>query len=149
MTDASTYAALNELLINLGRSLLQYVGECWPWSDPDTQEAQHKIDELVRIQKSQTARLAYLLYEADWTIDFGTYPTEYTDLHYVALGYLLDQLVHDQLELAQEAERTLPACQDDPEAKRLVGEIQAVQQTIAHELQALAKKTAPREANTD
>jgi hypothetical protein len=58
MSDASTNAALNELLINLRGSLLQYVGECWPWSDPETTEAQRKIDELVRIQEKQIAQLA-------------------------------------------------------------------------------------------
>jgi hypothetical protein len=143
MSDASTYSALNELLINVGRSLLQYVGECWPWSDPDSREAQHKIDELVRIQKTQVVQLANVLNHAEWTIDFGTYPTEYTDLHYVALDYLLDQLIQNQEGLIEEAKRTLPDCEGSPEAKRLVGEIDSVQHTIVQELRTLAKSPAP------
>ena len=84
-----------------------------------------------------------MLYEADWTIDFGSYPTEYTDLHYVALDFLLDQLIHNQLALVEDARRTLPACEGHPEAEKLVGEIQKTQESIAQELQALANKPVP------
>lgn len=143
MSQTSTYAALNQLLIDLGRSLLQYVGECWPWTDPETTVEQQKIDELVQIQKHQIAQLANLLYQAEWPIQYGAYPTEYTDLHYVALSYLLHQLVINERALVEEAKRTLPMCEGHPEAKKLVGEIQSLQQTIAHELENMATKTPP------
>ncbi len=138
MSDVSTYAALNDLLINVGRSLLQYVGECWPWADAHKDEAQRKIQELVKQQERQIAQLTELLYEADWTIDFGSYPTEYTDLHYVALDFLLDQLIHNQESLVEDARRTLPACEEHPGAEKLVAEIQRGQESIAQELKALA-----------
>ena len=147
MSDASTYQALNELLINLGRSLLQYVGECWPWTDPDTAEEERKIKELVEAQRRQVAQLAELLFDAEWNSEYGAYPTEYTDLHYVALTYLLDQLVLNQRALVEEARRTLPFC-DDPEAKRLVGEILSQQQTILHELEQLTEKAPPAQEKT-
>jgi hypothetical protein len=141
MSDADTYSALNHLLIELGRSLLQYVGECWPWTDPNTTEEQQKIQMLVVKQELQVAELANLLHDANWSTDYGTYPTEYTDLHYVALGYLLDQLIQNQQALLEEAKRTLAACQDDPAARKLVGAIQSTQQTILDELQILAQST--------
>jgi hypothetical protein len=143
MPQTSTYAALNQLLIDLGRSLLQYVGECWPWTDPETTAEQQKINELVQLQKHQIAQLTRLLTEADWPVHRGAYPTEYTDLHYVALSYLLHQLVINERALMEEAKRTLPLCEGHPEAKKLVGEIQSLQQTIAHELETLAQKTPP------
>jgi hypothetical protein len=142
MSNAATCSALNQLLIDLGRSLLQYVGECWPWAGAKTQEAQRQIDELVQIQKRQVGELAELLDEAEWTIDKGTYPTEYTDLHYVALSYLLDQLIQNQRELVDEAKRTLAACQGDPEARALVSEVQTTQQKILKDLEILARTTA-------
>ncbi len=148
MTDTSTYAALNDLLINLGRSLLQYVGECWPWTDPDTEDEHQKINELVAAQKRQVGQLAEMLIDAEWNVDYGTYPTEYTDLHYVALTYLLDQLIQNQQYLVEEARRTLLACEGDPEAKKLVGEIQSQQQTILHELEKLTQKAPPAHAKS-
>lgn len=143
MSSPSTYSALNRLLIELGRSLLQYVGECWPWAGTRTQEAQRKIEELVQIQRQQFIELGELLDEADWTIEKGSYPTEYTDLHYVALSYLLDQLVQNQNAVVEETRRTLAACESDPDARTLVGEIHAAQQKILDELKALAQTTAP------
>lgn len=142
MTSASTYAALNQLLIDLGRSLLQYVGECWPWAGTNTQDAQRKIEELVQIQKQQVAEIGQMLDEAELTVEKGTYPTEYTDLHYVALSYLLDQLVQNQKELVEETAQTLARCESDPDARRLVTEIQTTQQRILEELQNLAKTTS-------
>jgi hypothetical protein len=142
MSDASTYAALNQLLIDLGRSLLQYVGECWPWSGTESQDAQRKIEALVEIQKDEVLQLGELLDEADWTIDQGTYPTEYTDLHYVALSYLLDQLVQNQRDIVEEAQRVLTQCESHAQARRLVSEIHSAQQRILDEIQTLAQSTS-------
>jgi hypothetical protein len=142
MSNPATYSALNQLLIDLARSLLQYVGECWPWSGSATQDAQRKIEELVEIQKQQVGELAELLDDAGWTIDKGSYPTEYTDLHYVALSFLLDQLIQNQRELVDEAKRTLAACQSHAEARRLVSEIQSAQYAILQDLEILAQTTA-------
>lgn len=144
MSDATMYAALNDLLINVGRSLLQYVGECWPWSDANAQDEQQAIDRLVQRQKQQVGQLANLLRDAEWSTDYGSYPTEYTDLHYVALDYLLDQLIQNQRGLVEDANAALSACEGDPEAKKLVGEIQAVQRTIAAELESLANDVKSR-----
>jgi hypothetical protein len=66
----------------------------------------------------------------------------------VALDYLLDQMIQNQEGLTQEARRTLPDCEGSPEAKRLVGEIESVQQTIAGELRTLAKNPAPGQTKT-
>lgn len=139
MSDETLYSSLNHLLIQLGRSLLQYVGECWPWVGPDAESQKERvaIEEMIEKQKRQTAKLVNYLQDAEWLIDHGTYPTEYTDLHYVALDFLLDQLIQNQLALAEDAQHVLDFCDADPTAKQLVGEIQAVQQTIANELQTL------------
>jgi hypothetical protein len=146
MPNASTFIALNQLLIDLGRSLLQYVGECWPWSGYETEETHRKIDELVAIQRQDVLQLGMLLDEAQWTIEKGTYPTEYTDLHYVALSYLLDQLVLNQKAIVEEAQRAKAQCEGDPEARKLVSEIHSTQQRILAELEALAQSTSRKDS---
>jgi hypothetical protein len=146
MPDATMLAALNDLLINVGRSLLQYVGECWPWADANTLEERRTIERLVQKQKQQVGELANLLLEAEWPLDYGTYPTEYTDLHYVALDYLLDQLIQNQRALVQDATAVLAVCSGDPEARKLVEEIRDVQESIAGELESFANDVNLRQA---
>jgi hypothetical protein len=66
----------------------------------------------------------------------------------VALAYLLDQLVQNQQGLIEEAKRTLPRCKGFPEARQLVEAILSVQQTIAHDLEELAKEAQASQSKT-
>ena len=104
MAESQNNSQLNFLLINLGRSLLQYVEECWPWSGNETHG--NPLDALVIAQKETIARLTDLLIQRRWNIDFGSYPTEYSDLHFVALDYLLLQLIENQ-ECTNETQNSL------------------------------------------
>lgn len=134
---------MNRLLIDMGRSLLQYVGECWPWTGEEKAAERRAVAGLVRRQQRQIGRLVDFLSRRDWPIDFGSYPTEYTDLHYVALDYLLGQLIYNETELAREAELLLGEDWDEPAAVQLLGQIHAEQQSIAAELRKLAENHDP------
>jgi hypothetical protein len=134
---ASTSADLNDLLVDLGRSLLQYVGECWPWVPADAARAQADIERLVARQRENVARLTELLIRRNGAIDFGTFPTEYTDLHYVALDYLLELLITAEESLVAEVERARALC-DDAEAAALLDDILVDERDIVAELRRLA-----------
>ena len=139
MTANTHSSALNGALVRLNRSLLQYAGESWPWADAEAAGERAVIDSLVERQRKHVARLSDLLLDRHWAPDFGVYPTEYTDLHYVALDYLLGQLVHNETELAREVEVLLSQDWDEPAAVKLLGQIHAEQQSIAAELRRLAE----------
>lgn len=143
MPDVASYPLLNQLLIDVGRSLLQYVGECWPWTSRDDEPLREAIIELVVVQNEQARRLTDLLLDRDWDIDFGTYPTEYTDLHYVALDYLLSQLLANQTELCDQAESVLNSVGEDPEVRQLLGRIHSELQTITRRLEQLVSGRLP------
>ena len=145
MAGTPHHAELNQLLIHLGRSLLQYVGESWPWTDSHSNVEQRKLNELVARQQQFIERLAELLVRRDWAIDFGAYPTEYTDLHYVALDYLLDLLILDQEALLADVDRTISVCGDDPEAVRLLGDLRT---ELQHDLKELRDLGAARNSST-
>lgn len=137
---------LNQLLIDLGRSLLQYVGECWPWTgtdgDDDGDQERTVIHQLVARQHVAVAQLADLLANRHWPIDFGTYPTEYTDLHYMALDFLLGQLIANERSLISELEAGIETTRyDDPQAAELLRDIISQERDNLAELQKLA---APR-----
>jgi hypothetical protein len=130
---------LNQLLIALHRSLLQYIGDAWPWVDTTDEAERTKLLSLVEAQRKHNERLIELLIDRGWSLDFGTYPTEYTDLHYVALSYLLKQLIASEQSLIGEIDRTLQGCAGDSEAVRLLERISAEQRRIVGELTSLGQ----------
>lgn len=139
-TDAS--AGVNHLLVVISRGLLQYVGECWPWTQPASDEDRVTLLRLVEEQKTRIHALAEMLIDRGWTIDFGSYPTAYTDLHFVALDYLLDQLVTAQQAVVAEVDAVLSTSTGDPEAGVLLERILKEERRTLSELERLtAEKT--------
>lgn len=129
----------NRLLINVGRSFLQYVGECWPWTQVDAAAERDKINDLVARQQRQVAKLVELLVQRDGgAIDFGSYPTEYTDLHYVSLDYLLAQLIENEQLVVAEIDDSHRSAADDPEAAELLEQFLAEERCNLKALEELA-----------
>jgi len=139
MADSQHNAELNTLVIDLGRSLLQYVGEAWPWTDAASRAMQADVDELVALQTAMVQRIADLLAERNWPIDFGVYPVEYTDLHYVSLDFLLGQLIRNADELVAELREIRRRITNDPQASTLLDELEREQQFIVNKLRELAE----------
>lgn len=137
-------AKLNDLLIALDRSLLQYTGEACPWA-PSTEDAvTEQLQALVRQQQTQIARLANLLSQRMDCFDVGTYPTDYTDLQYLSLSYLLARLIRDQEAVLAKLRTTADDCGNDAEARDLLQQLQVgVSQTL-ESLKALAAKDAEK-----
>ena len=127
---------LNSLFILLHRSLLQYVGECWPWTAEDGQQAQKMaaIRAIVETQEKDETLLADALNESGWVINCGGYPTMFTDLHYVSLKYLLKQIVISQTDIVKAFEA---AAQSDPDCP-LLAAVAASEREILKTVQTLA-----------
>ena len=134
-------ARLNNLLIRIRCSLIQYAGESWPWSaDP---AAQTVVLQVVEEQKTLVARLAALLEKRGHWIEWGVYATEFTSLHYVSLKYLLGRLTVSQRELVVAGRAILKESVGDQEASSLAGEILA---TLEREQLALDRLNTPAKA---
>lgn len=123
---------LNKLFVLLHRSLLQYVGECWPWTAEDGRQTEilATIKSLIANQKQHEAALAKPLTESGWVLDFGGYPTLYTDLHYVSLTYLLKQLVISQSQIIAAFDAAAQAYSDSPLLKRVADSEREALKTI-------------------
>ncbi len=141
VTTIVSHDSLNDLLIELGRSLLQYVGESWPWTSADEQETQRSITSLIDDQQQDVLALAERMNERHHSIDFGTYPTEYTSLHYVSLDYLLDELVLNQQAKVRACDELLMQSEsgEQPEVAALLQETTSREQRILAELRHLAR----------
>jgi len=131
---------LTEILQGLAHGLLQYVGESWLWTAQDSTEDIQLLENLVADQQECIALLGTLLISRDPIVDFGSYPTVYTDLHYLALDYMLAQLVKDQTVLAEKIEKAISQCWGDSEVVAVLQSILGTQKRIIGELDALSQK---------
>jgi hypothetical protein len=129
---------LNEFVISIGRSLLQYADECWPWVEASEAETQGLLHRLAALQRQEVAAMAELLDQRGWPVEFGGYPTDYTDLHFVSLDFLLSRIIAGEQATVSDLEEAVHACVDDPEAVHVLREVLMTERKIVERLQAVA-----------
>ena len=142
MANVEHNTNLNKLLIRLSRSLLQYVGHCSTWAAHSDAALADEFPSIVDIQQDHVAELSELLAERRWTIDFGGFPAEYTDLHFLSLKYLVKNIIVNQQAIIAELEEASHVCVDDPEATELISEILKSEREITDRLASLLKQGA-------
>ncbi|MEO2034126.1 MAG: hypothetical protein ABGZ35_18790 [Planctomycetaceae bacterium] len=149
MTNPPTESTINEALIGLARSFLQYVAESWPWVDESDRAIDVQVQELAAHQRQDVRELVQLLIGRDWPIDFGTFPTEYTDLHFISLSTLFDWLQNGQRQIADRLAAAAQALRDasDDQGTTLIEAIAIRQNDIAVSLKELQQElmSAPSE----
>jgi len=89
-------SVLNRVLIDMGRSFLQYISDAWPWVDPQWQSVQDQVMVIAARQRQDVGDIVDLLTDREHYIDFGTFPTEYTDLQFLALDSIFEMLHKSQ-----------------------------------------------------
>ena len=62
---------LNDVLIVICRSLLQYAGQAWPWSSDGADALQNAVNELIADQGTRVEILSSFLDSRGYIIDFG------------------------------------------------------------------------------
>lgn len=129
MADSNSSDVLNGVLARLNRSLMQYAVDCWPWSRATDTAAletpeQKSIEQMTLRQQQFVARLVELVMRRGDVVDFGAFPDN-SELHYVALEYLLGKLSADEEELVGVLQSALSSLDSDVEARSLVAEILA------------------------
>ena len=146
MMNQSSDDILNRLVPRVYRSLLQYTVECWPWT-PSAESAdgispeQKAIEQMASRQQEFVGRLVDLLSRRGVVVDFDNYP-DYSELHYVALDFLLGRLIADEQRLVAELETARGAIHNDPPAATLVVELIAAEKQNLVRLRELASKVA-------
>jgi len=138
MPDPTTSTALNNALAALTSSLVQYSGECGPWTDADDDTETAALDLFRRRQQLQIARLVELLGDRDATIEFGRFPTRYTDLHFISLENLYPRLIANQQAIIETLTKSATACRSDDAADGLIADVLAEEQRTLEELATLA-----------
>jgi len=113
MSEASA-PLLNDLLVELHRSLVQYVLEAWPWTEGSSEQVRGAVFTLGERQRQDAGELVKTLHALRYPIDFGMYPARFSRFHYVALDFLLNSLVEHQQALVQVFEKSVPLLPDGP-----------------------------------
>lgn len=133
---------INQLVVEIGRSFLQYCSECWPWTSNEKSGARERIIQLAGRQQDHVAALIDSLRARGHEVKLGTYPTDYTDLHYVALDYLLDQLKENQSSLVNNVMSVGADLKGDNELADLIYRVGKGEEKILNALIDLQKKLA-------
>ena len=92
MTCQDNEILLNGVLIQMSRSFLQYVAECSLWVAANDASDEAQVLVLAARQRQDVAELAGLLDAREHSIDFGSFPTEYTDQQFLALKSVIRSL---------------------------------------------------------
>lgn len=128
---------LNRLIVDLGCSLLQFVGEVSPWSPAGAGVARDTVARLVKQQQHHVEQLVELLTERRWPVEFGVYPAEFTDLHFLSLKALLPRVIENQNRIVAELDEAAHTCVDDVEAMSVLNAVLASERSLTDELKAL------------
>lgn len=140
MHDPLQNERLNDLVVRMFRSLLQYTNECWPWGGIDEVAEQKIIADLAARQQQEVQRLVELLQDRNERVESGTYPTEFGDLHYVALEYLMHMLLNDENGIIAALEQEAATSAADHEVANLLQELIASERQNLAQLQELGKR---------
>jgi hypothetical protein len=105
MNNRTVIDTLNRLLAIHYRSLPSYLTEASPWTHHGDEVATSAVEDIVVSHKAIVARLAEEIQNRGGIVNPGEYPTEYTDLHFLSLDYLL-------LEVQAALDRDIQSIQD-------------------------------------
>ncbi len=92
MTCQDNEILLNNTLIQMSCSFLQYVSESWPWVRLEATSIEEQVRVLAARQRQDVGEIVSLLSTREHYIDFGSFPTEYTDQQFLGLNVLIGRL---------------------------------------------------------
>ena len=114
---------LNRILATLNRSLPQYLADADPWTQAGDEQAAQTLRRIVEDQRRDINRLAEYIIEHAAHVLPGQWPMEFTDLNFLSLDYLLQEIVRHQRQDVAQVERCVALLDNDSEARELAEEI--------------------------
>lgn len=132
-------SVLNSVLIDMSRSFLQYMAEASPWVGEQATAIGEQVSVIAVRQRQDVADIVTLLNDREYPLDFGTYPTEYTDQQFLGLGAVFNNLRSSQDAVCASIAAGLASVQaeGDEEARQLLSVIEIRQKEVVHALKEL------------
>jgi len=119
----SSLQILNTVLDRLSHSLLQYIGESWPWASPLEPQQQENILRLVRRQQFGANRIAEFLTDQRAVVILGNYRFDGSPLNYCTIEFVKPQLIDDETLLIAELRKASAEVNGDSAALRLLEQL--------------------------
>jgi len=142
MMDARTQALLQDLVRRASRSMLQYVGESYPWASDGETDVLAKVQAVIAEEEQAVEGLATYLRKRRIAIPYlGSYPEIFTHINYVSLDFLLPKLLVWQRKWTGILEKDAAQIAD-AEARAEVEKLVAVARCHVNELEKLATSHA-------
>jgi hypothetical protein len=106
--DAQGIQLIERQIVRDGRSLLQYVGEAFPYAPHRAEPAVQRLLAAAKEQSAAVGRLIRFL-QRHHAIPplLGSFPTEFTSINFVALVHVLPALLKDEQHGIAELEQTV------------------------------------------
>lgn len=138
MAISTDLEILNRVLRDLSSCLLQYVSDIWPWTSagPEGEKLRARVMECVERQRQSIATIADYLADKQDRVEFGKFSADFTDLHYVALAFLLQRLVESQKKLVESIDRSVSLLPVGGEARTILEAVAQNERTNLAALQA-------------
>lgn len=128
MTDARTEAALQDAFRRASRSMLQYVGEAYPWASEAERATLDQLRKLIAEEYRAIGALAGFLRRRRIGLPHvGAYAEPFTTMNYISLDRLLPLLAGYQRQAVAELTRDRDRA-GDPEAQAEIGKLVALGQ---------------------
>ena len=143
MTDPAGLALIEALVRRDGRSLLQYTDESYPWTTREAHEVLSRVRALAEEERDAVGRLVRFLTRHHKTPrSYGSYPSTYTTLNFVALEHLLPALHAEQQKAVADLETRIVYLPRD-DARALLQEHLEMKRRHLEALAELAKFSQP------
>jgi hypothetical protein len=143
--STDTTAVLQRILLRESYSLLQYMNEAWPWTAPAEQEVLDQLRKMIAWERKACRRIADWLIRRRVMPATGTFPEEFTAMHYVGIDHLLSRLAAHQQWAIQELEHDLERL-TDADARPVVQQLLDSKRRHLDTLEQLAAKYAGAKA---
>ncbi len=138
--DPQTQTVLQDILRRESRSVLMYVAEAYPWTNSTRTETLTALQQLIAAEREAVEDLGRFLVRQRIPLPFlPSYPTHFTTINFLALGYILPRLIEHERQSIAELESDLAALKA-PAARAEVEKLLALKRKHLPQLEELASE---------
>lgn len=145
--DTTTIATLQDILLRESHTLLNYMSTAGPWTDSEHADNPNRLNKLAAEERAATNRLMNWLLRRKIPPLGGSYPKDFTTLHFVAMDHLLPQLVKSERRLLDQLRQDAAKIADQ-EPRHITDEMIEMKRRHLAELESLAAEYAGKLVST-